>query len=90
MCSRLNRFFYYKILCIVFISVVLIAYVLPFYTSVQSRYESNKICFQHYPIDGTVELLEDIMEAEKKPELGKSIFFHETSCLNGLFKLNAR
>lgn len=37
-----------------------------------------------------VELLEDIMSSEKKPQLGKSVFFHETSCSNGIVKLNAR
>ena len=37
-----------------------------------------------------IQLLEDIMTSSKKPQFSKSIFFHETSCSNGILKLNAR
>lgn len=38
-----------------------------------------------------IELLEDVLEAETKPSLGKSVFFHETTCLpRGIVQLNAR
>lgn len=40
--------------------------------------------------DFNIQLLPDIMVATKKPTLGKSVFFHETSCANGIVTLNAR
>lgn len=57
---------------------------------------SGKKCFRrNYNFanvgEVAITLLEDIMESEKKPTPGKTIFFHETSCSkNGLVRLNAR
>lgn len=53
--------------------------------------EEAKNCFRLKVDSQEVLLLDDVMEAEKKPTPGKSIFFHETSCsTNGLISLNAR
>lgn len=55
-----------------------------------------KKCFQHKNVAEsetahTVEFLEDVMAADKRPRSGKTIFFHETSCLDDhLIRLNAR
>lgn len=51
-----------------------------------------KKCFQFQPNNNLdIELLDDIMESEKKPKPGQSIFFHVTSCAtNGRVTLNAR
>lgn len=39
----------------------------------------------------SLDLFDDIMESKKKPTHDKSIFFHETSCVDdGLFRLNPR
>lgn len=34
--------------------------------------------------------LEDVMTSLKRPQLGKTVFFHETSCQDGIIRLNAR
>lgn len=43
-----------------------------------------------YDNNWNVDLLEDVMLSKKKPQFGKTIFFHETSCGNGVVQLNAR
>lgn len=41
--------------------------------------------------DPKIAYLEDVMESQRKPKLGKTVFFHETSCLkDGIVHLNAR
>ncbi|KAG4074488.1 hypothetical protein HA402_015777 [Bradysia odoriphaga] len=49
-------------------------------------------CFSnHTNIEAqNIQLFPDIMTAMRKPSLGKSVFFHETSCLDGIATLNAR
>lgn len=55
-----------------------------------------KKCFQHkssaeLEAAHTIEFLEDVMAADERPRSGKTIFFHETSCLDDhLVRLNAR
>lgn len=55
-----------------------------------------KKCFRHKnsvesEAAHTIEFLEDVMAAETRPQNGKNIFFHETSCLDDhLVRLNAR
>lgn len=51
---------------------------------------NGKECFQDSHRVWDVQLLDDIMLAEKKPQMGKSVFFHETSCSRGVVELNAR
>lgn len=51
---------------------------------------NRKRCFQATHQVWDVQLLQDILEADKQPQMGKSVFFHETSCTNGVVKLNAR
>lgn len=60
------------------------------YWSNADAHLNAKKCFMNNNLVWDVELLEDIMSSEKKPQPGKSIFFHETSCSNGIVKLNAR
>lgn len=55
--------------------------------------EQAKRCFvpKNNSIYDDIELLEDVLESEKRPKPGKSIFFHETSCTeDGIVVLNAR
>lgn len=54
--------------------------------------EKAKKCFQFKSIKNLdIELLDDIMESDKKPKPGQSIFFHVTTCAtNGRITLNAR
>ncbi|KAJ6650181.1 Lactosylceramide 4-alpha-galactosyltransferase, partial [Pseudolycoriella hygida] len=47
---------------------------------------SNHVNIQEH----NIQMLPDIMSASKIPTLGKSIFFHETSCADGIVSLNAR
>lgn len=49
-------------------------------------------CFSNHvnTAEYNIQLLPDIMMATRKPNLGKSVFFHETSCANGIVSLNAR
>lgn len=55
--------------------------------------EKAKKCF-HFNITNNnlnIQMLDDIMESEKRPKPGQSIFFHVTSCAtNGRVTLNAR
>lgn len=44
------------------------------------RINGAKKCWQLQNNDTEIEFLEDILESDKQPELGKSIFFHITSC----------
>lgn len=60
-----------------------------YWTKTDFRLNGRK-CFMKNDLVWDVELLEDIMTSEKKPQPGKSVFFHETSCSNGIVKLNAR
>lgn len=77
----------YKIL----ITLACIATIVTFtyWSNVEYRLNAKK-CFQKNNLLWDIDLLEDIMESNRKPQLGKSIFFHETSCSEGLVKLNAR
>lgn len=54
--------------------------------------EKAKKCFQFKPNKNLdIKLLDDIMESDKIPKPGQSIFFHVTSCAtNGQVILNAR
>lgn len=57
------------------------------------RIEKAKRCFRpkDQGIYDNLELLDDILEADKVPQPDQSIFFHETSCTqNGVVLLNAR
>lgn len=57
------------------------------------RIKEAKRCFRskNKGIYDNLQLLDDILEAEKRPEPGNAIFFHETSCIqNGVVLLNAR
>lgn len=58
-------------------------------TSKQTCYEYNKENVATR--NKNITMLEDILEATRKPTLGKTIFFHETSCSpNGLIHLDTR
>lgn len=83
--------FLYKCLLLL-ICLALVIINVAFWIPVKS--EPQK-CFtlseNHLPAIGAINVLEDISESETKPKLGKSIFFHETSCgRNGIVRLNAR
>lgn len=57
------------------------------------RIKEAKRCFRPTTekFHDNVQPLEDILEAEKRPQPGQSIFFHETSCTtNGIIQVNAR
>lgn len=53
---------------------------------ITNRCFSNHINIEKY----NIQLFPDIMTATKKPKLGKTVFFHETSCSKGFATLNAR
>lgn len=58
-----------------------------------SKIEGAKNCYRsnNEKVFDDLELLEDVLQAEYKPKLGRSIFFHETSCTrDGICLLNAR
>lgn len=64
------------------------------------HYTAARRCFSHHPVHarptaepGTVaELLPDIMVDRRQPRPGRSVFFHETSCVaeDGIARLSAR
>lgn len=57
------------------------------------RIKEAKRCFRpkEQGIYDNLELLDDILEADKAPQPDQSIFFHETTCTqNGVVLLNAR
>lgn len=65
----------------------------PTHTSAELKLiEKAKKCFEFKPNKNlNITLLDDIMESEKKPKPGQSIFFHVTSCAsNGQVTLHAR
>lgn len=75
-----------------FIGLTVIVIVLTISLWSDSSERIAKKCFSnHNNIEEfDILLLPDIMMATKKPSLGKSIFFHETSCANGIVSLNVR
>lgn len=77
-------------LCIMFMTIF-------FYMTTTNNQRINmKKCFRHKSVVETeanhaIIFLDDIMQAKKRPQKGRSIFFHETTCSeNGLVRLNAR
>lgn len=55
------------------------------------RINEAKRCFEPIHERSKTHLLDDILEGDLKPNPGKSIFFHETSCIpSGTIVLNAR
>lgn len=90
--SNMSRFFRlycgYKILLGLLLVITMISIAYWMYVS-EARTNAIK-CFTNNHDIWDVKLLEDVMESERKPRAGKSIFFHETSCSNGIVKLNAR
>lgn len=77
----------YKVLITLVFLVTIIT--ITYWTNIDLGMNTKK-CFldNHRLFD--VDLLDDIMSSERKPQLGKTVFFHETSCANGVVKLNAR
>lgn len=62
-----------------------------YYTYRDERPIAGKQCYiasNHMP--SNLIMLEDIMDSVPKPQLSRSVFFHETSCTNGIVRLNAR
>lgn len=76
----------------IFISLVFVVIIITISFWPDNSEQLARKCFSnHVNIEEkNIELLQDIMIASKKPNLGKSIFFHETSCANGIVTLNAR
>lgn len=58
----------------------------------RDRYKTAQQCYHQNraSLDENIILLEDITDSKNQPKPGQSIFFHETSCTNGIVKLNAR
>lgn len=90
----LRQQFLYKFLLILILVVLIVT--ISLWSSIRDTRSSEK-CFKHNEdtatalANGNIIFLEDVMEAGRKPTLGKTIFFHETSCsTNGLVWLNAR
>lgn len=79
----------YKLL-LSLISIVLLITVVSFWFESDIQYARK--CFTASYLKEQVGLvsLSDVMVHERKPKLGKTIFFHETSCSNGIIQLNAR
>lgn len=88
MISRFTRQHIISKLLIALAFILTIA-TLTYWSNADFRLNAKK-CFMNNNLVWDVELLEDIMLSEKKPQLGKSVFFHETSCSDGIVKLNAR
>lgn len=91
----LKRRTFKKMVIRLFLAVIvfLIIYLMTFYRYklAVKRMETTQKCFQWNENFQNVMLLEDVLEAKIKPTPGKSIFFHETSCLNdGRIVLNSR
>lgn len=56
---------------------------------VKSSNDINR-CYK-LPTDTSIDYFEDILDGEKQPISGKTIFFHETTCSKtGIVKLNAK
>lgn len=87
-----QHFFYKVILILIILSLIV---TISMWSLTIDTTEMKK-CFRHKDIfdsetQGTIIYLEDVMESKRKPQSGKSIFFHETSCsTDGIVKLNAR
>lgn len=84
----MKQHFLYKL----FISFTIIAIVITISLWSDNSERIARKCFSnHVNVEEfNIQLLPDIMSASKKPNLGKSVFFHETSCANGIVALNAR
>lgn len=67
--------------CFVIFFIISVCYLL--------RQPDRRECFENHGFFQR-NLLPDILKAQKLPQPGKSIFFHETSCNAGVIKLNAR
>lgn len=58
-----------------------------------NRQDDIRSCFTHSKTKSKATKLEDILESSRKPQPGKSIFFHETSCSSSagnILSLSAR
>lgn len=78
----------YKVL-LSLILVVLILISISFWSDTDIQYARK--CFRgNNNINKDVISLYDVMAADRKPQKGKTIFFHETSCSDGVIRLNAR
>ncbi|KAG4074470.1 hypothetical protein HA402_015759 [Bradysia odoriphaga] len=84
----MKQHFMYKL----FISLTIIAIVVTISLWSNNSERMARRCFSnHVNVEEyNIQLLPDIMTATRKPNLGKSVFFHETSCSNGIATLNAR
>lgn len=72
------------------IAFVLTIVALTYWLTNGFRWNGKKCFIINENLISDLKLLEDIMVSEKKPQPGNSVFFHETSCSNGIVKLNAR
>lgn len=52
--------------------------------------DKERSCYSNTYIPEHTELLQDVLSSKVQPTFGKSIFFHETSCRNGIISINAR
>lgn len=80
----------YKILITLIVICIIVTFT---YWPNVLRGRNFKSCFinQLNSDDEPIQFLDDIMASKKKPQMGKTIFFHETSCASdGIVKLNAR
>lgn len=78
----------YKVL-LSLVLVVLVLISISFWSESDIQYARK--CFRGSSYrNNEIVLLHDVLEADRKPQMGKTIFFHETSCLNGVIRLNAR
>lgn len=90
--SKVNRWrSYNKFKVILCISLVIFLYALCYWVH---QTPDLKDCFNNFKLsttDNKTNRLEDVLESTKKPKLGRSIFFHETSCYKKKkIELNAR
>lgn len=84
----MKQHFIYKL----FISLTIIVLVVMISLWSDNSERMARKCFSNHANieEYNIQLLPDVTLAAKKPNLGKSIFFHETSCANGIVTLNAR
>ncbi|KAJ6647401.1 Lactosylceramide 4-alpha-galactosyltransferase [Pseudolycoriella hygida] len=93
--KRLNRKLFASICCGLFICCFsLLLLIEKSFTKNESMRRDAEACYgslTKHKNEYEIRYLEDIMEAQKKPNAGNSIFFHETTCSrSGLVHLNSR
>lgn len=84
----MKQHFMYK----VFVSLTIIVIVVMISLLSNDSERMARRCFSNHVNveENNIQLLPDVMTATRKPNLGKSVFFHETSCSNGIATINAR